>query len=224
MEESPIVSVSAVAHFHALPDTPYAMWVREELTDYLHLPKDGTRVEVVGGEIVVSPGPAVDHNLIIEEIHERFVAARLMNTDFPWRCMQSTDLDLLHIKDGYIPDLVVLDAATLTTASKAKAPDLLAEQVSLVVEVTSPSNATNDRQPTLTHSASTKWNGYARVGIPYYLLVDRDPRRAQAILYSLPDQGAGTYDHLRSWEFGETIRLPKPFDIEIPTGEWDAWA
>jgi Uma2 family endonuclease len=223
-EESPTVSVSAVAHFHALPDTPYAMWVREELADYLHLPKDGTRVEVIGGEIVVSPGPTVDHNMIIEEIHESFMTARLTRSGFRWRCIQGTDLDLTAIKDGYVPDLIVAEAATLAAASKSKAADLLPDQVELVVEVTSSSNATNDRQPTLRNSASTKWNGYAQVGIPYYLLVDRDPRRAQAILYSLPDQSAGTYDHLRSWEFGETIRLPDPFDIEIPTMDWDPWA
>jgi hypothetical protein len=115
-------------------------------------------------------------------------------------------------------------AGVLAAASKAKAPDLLAEQVSLVVEVTSPSNATNDRQPTLTHSAVTKWNGYAQAGVPFYLLVDRDPRRAQTILYSLPDRIAGTYDHLRSWEFSETITLPDPFSIEIPTDDWEPWS
>jgi len=32
------------------------MWMRDELAGYLHLPKDGTRVEVIGGEIVV-PSP-----------------------------------------------------------------------------------------------------------------------------------------------------------------------
>ena len=222
-EESPTVSVTATAHFHALPDTPYAMWVREELADYLHLPEDGTRVEVIGGEIVVSPGPAVAHNMIVTQIHESFMTVRLAQPGFPWRCMQATDLDLSAIKDGYIPDLIVSEAATLAAASKSEAPDLLPDQVELVVEVTSPSNATNDRQPTLRSSATTKWNGYAQAGIPYYLLIDRDPRRAQAILYSLPDENAGTYDHLRSWEFGETIRLPAPFEVEIPTNDWDSW-
>src|SRR5918999_2362962 len=135
-EESPTVSVSAVAHFHSLPDTPYAMWVREELADSLPLPQDGTRVEVIGGEIVVSPGPAVDHNMIVTEIHESFMAARLAKPGFPWRCMQATDLDLSAIEDGYIPDLIVSEAATLAAASKSKAADLLADQVELVVEVT----------------------------------------------------------------------------------------
>jgi hypothetical protein len=32
------MSVAAVAHF-MLPDSPYAMWVRDELAGYLHLPK-----------------------------------------------------------------------------------------------------------------------------------------------------------------------------------------
>lgn len=62
-----LMSVAAVAHF-MLPDSPYAMWVRDELASYLHLPKDGTRVEVIGGEIVVSPGPSVDHNGMVRDI------------------------------------------------------------------------------------------------------------------------------------------------------------
>lgn len=220
-EESPIVSVAAVAHF-TLPDTPYAMWVREELADFLHLPNDGTRVEVVGGEIVVSPGPSVDHNVIVEDVHEAFTAARLTRNGYPWRCMQATDLDLVELEDGYIPDLAVVDAKMLAAASKAKAADLVPDEVGLVVEVTSPSNASSDRQPTLRRSESTKWNGYAQVGIPYYLLIDRDPRRAQVILYSQPDRDSAAYEHLRTWEFGETVRLPEPFDVEIPTNEWES--
>jgi hypothetical protein len=39
-----------------VPDSPYAMWLRGELDDYLHVP-DSSKVEVIGGRIVVTPAP-----------------------------------------------------------------------------------------------------------------------------------------------------------------------
>lgn len=223
-EESHQVSVTAVAHIHTLPDTPYNLWVCGELDRHLHLPDDGTRVEVIGGEIVVSPGPTVGHNGIVQDIADSMVETRITDPAFPWRCVQTTDLNLSGIRDGYVPDLIVADVKILMEARRAEAPHLFAHQVGLVVEVTSRWNAADDRQPTLRRSSATKWNGYAQVGIPYYLLIDRDPGRAQAILYSSPDQSSGGYAHIHSWEFGEVIRLPEPFGFEISTDDWEPWS
>jgi hypothetical protein len=50
-------NVSAVVRYYTLPDTPYNLWLRDELAEQLHLPGDGTRVEVVGGEMMVWPAP-----------------------------------------------------------------------------------------------------------------------------------------------------------------------
>ena len=93
----------------------------------------------------------------------------------------------------------------------------------MVLEVTSRSNAADDRQPALRRSTGTKWNGYAQVGLPYYLLVDRAPRSAQTVLYSDPDPASGAYLHFESWKFGETVRLPEPFGFEIVTDAWRPW-
>ena len=218
------MSVSAVAHHNLmLPDSAYSLWLRGELADNLHLPNDGTRVEIIGGEIVVSPGPNYAHNGIIQDVERSFFAAEIAESSFPWRCIHTMDLNLGDIQDGYIPDLIVLNSDIARAARKAQAPHVLPEQADLVIEVTSRSNASDDRQPTARRSTATKWNGYAQVGIPHYLLIDRDPRRAQAILYSVPDRSSGGYMHLRSWEFGEAIRLPEPFDVVILTDEWEPW-
>jgi Uma2 family endonuclease len=217
------VSVTAPARFHALPDTAYNLWVRGELADYLHLPNDGTRVEVIGGEIVVSPAPTTGHNKIVRLIERSLLAAELTDPAFEWRGVQTTDLNLIDIQDGYIPDLMLVNEKVLTEAEDADAPHLVATQVELVVEVTSPSNAANDRQPPFGRSSITKWNGYAEVGIPYYLLVDRAPRTAQIKLYSDPDRSSGAYMHEALWDFGQVIKLPDPFGIEIPTAEWKPW-
>lgn len=61
------------------------------------------------------------------------------------------------------------------------------------------------------------------MGIPYYLLIDQDPRAAQSTLFANPDQSAGEYKHQTSWEFGQTIRLPHPLDLEIRTTDWEPW-
>jgi Uma2 family endonuclease len=223
-EESPDVSVAAVAHHHyKLPDTPYNLWVRDELADHLHLPADGARVEVIGGEIVVSPMPSIGHNGIVRAISDKLVEARLADPAFQWNYAHSTDLNLADIRDGYVPDLMVMNAKVLAEAVEADAPHLFPSQVELVVEVTSPSNAANDRQPTFRRSSITKWNGYAEVGVPYYLLVDRAPRTAQIKLYVDPDRKSGAYKHAVTWEFGQVIKLPEPIGIEIPTADWKPW-
>jgi Uma2 family endonuclease len=218
-------NVTAVARFHTLPDMPYAMWVRDELAAHLHLPNDGTRLEVIGGEIVVSPGPTFDHNVIVQDIQDVLVAARLADPAFPWRSIQNTDLNLVEVGDGYVPDLIVLDEETFTEARNAQARHLFSSDTALVVEVTSPSNAGNDRMPDRRwRRAATKWSGYAKAGIQRYLLVDRAPNVAVSTLFTDPDRQTGTFRSAETWKFGETVRLPDPLGFEIATDEWAPWA
>lgn len=217
------MSVAAVAHHPVLlPDTPYALWVDGSLPEHLRIPADGFRVEIVNGQIVVSPAQAVDHNGIVADIQGCMTTAAISGPSFPWRCIHSTDLNLVQIQDGYVPDLIVLAADVLEQARRERRPFLLPEQIELAVEVTSPSNANYDRAPAL-RRPDTKWTGYARVRIPYYLLVDRAPKAAHAVLYSDPDHGSGTYLNSVTWEFGETIKLPEPFGFEIDTAGWLPW-
>lgn len=224
MEESPKVSILATVHHHReLPDTPYNLWMRDELADVLDLPHDGTRVEIIGGEIVVSPGPDMAHNFIVQDIADAFAAARVRDASCPWRCVATQDLNLSEVHDGYIPDLCVLDEKTAIRGRRAQLRKALPEHLELALEVTSPSTAPEDRRPGLRRTNPSKWNGYARVGIPYYLLVDRDPKEARTILFSTPDTTSGNYLDAVSWAFGETIELPKPFGVEISTAEWEPW-
>jgi Uma2 family endonuclease len=207
-----------------LPDIPYALWVRGELDDHLHLPDRFFRVEVIGGEIVVSPAPALEHGGIAHDIAEKVVEARLGGLGVPWKSIQGTGMDLVSIRDAYIPDLMILDAEILREARQAGVRYLVPDQIELVIEVTSPSNANDDRKPAVLRTEPTKWNGYARAEIPYYLLVDRDPKVARTTLFSIPDEGTGAYLHEDSWAFGETIVLPDPIGLEIPTAEWTSWS
>ncbi|MGI5167715.1 Uma2 family endonuclease [Spirillospora sp. CA-253888] len=209
----------------ALPDTPYNMWANGELDDFVHAP-EGSKVEVIGGRIVVSPAPVVRHNTIIYAVSDALTFARAGNPGFPWRPIQTSRVGFTGIGDGYVPDLIVLDAAMLVEAEDADVQGFVPDQIEMAVEVTSPGNAGDDRRPSAHRGQEqrpTKWTGYARAEIPYYLLVDRDPKVASTTLYSIPDQATGAYLHKETWAFGETVLLPEPFGIEIDTSRWKPW-
>lgn len=202
----------------------YELWVDGELLNELGIRNDGrVRVEIIGGEIVVSPGPTYDHARIVGDLHREFNRAQFVDENFRWRPVQNTDFNLERIAEGYIPDLVVVDAEVDESANEAKAKYLLPDQLALAVEVTSRWNANEDREPGRKRDRRSKWNGYAFVGVPFYLLVDRDPRRLNAALYSVPDVNEGVYLEKQQWQFGEDIELPEPFDVRIPTSGWSAW-
>ncbi|WP_171064584.1 Uma2 family endonuclease [Actinomadura soli] len=205
-----------------LPDTPYNLWVRGELDDYVDAP-EGSRVEIIGGKVVVSPPPGLPHNAIAGDINYHLVRAHVLGTGYPWKTDQGTGMSLVGIGDGYVPDLMVIDEEVYLAARRAGVRTVVPDQVELVVEVTSSSNAKHDQQPTGRGRRNNKWNGYAGAEIPYYLLVDRSPKVARSILYSIPDQTLGAYLHQESWTFGEPIHLPDPFDIDIDTTEWRSW-
>lgn len=222
-EESRPVTTTAVAHYyHDLPDDPYKLWLHGELAEAMGVPNDGSRVEIINGEIVVSPGPRVGHNVIVQDISDAFAVRRATDRDFPWRCLQGTDVKVKLEREAYIPDLVCIEEKFLNEPRLADARALAPDHIGLVLEVTSKENAEQDRRPIL-REAATKWTGYAKVGVPYYLLVDRAPRAAQTVLFSRPDQAVGEYEHLNAWEFGETIHLPDPFGIDIDTAKWEPW-
>lgn len=199
------------------------MWADGELHDYLHIPDDGTRVEIIDGEIVVSPAPRLMHDVICTEIAEIIGRARFSDPSYRWRSVVGNGLNFVAEENGYIPDATILDAEVLQEALKLSQMHLITDQAELVVEVTSPSNAQQDRPSTGKKAGEGKWCGYARAEIPYYLLIDLDPAVSRITLYSIPDQTSGAYLHEESWGLGETITLPDPIGIEIPTDNWKPW-
>jgi Uma2 family endonuclease len=197
------------------------MWTRGELDDHLHLPDDGTRVEVIGGEIVVSPAPLFSHAMILTRIHSAVDRAGV-GPETPWTPVQVFNLDLTEIGDGYQPDLAIMRTEVAAWCEAEEQLFIYPHQLELVVEVTSKSNAHNDRQPIVGRRA-TKWTGYARCGVPYYLLIDRDPRQSGITLFSEPNRAEGRYQAQESWKFGDPVVLPEPFGIEIDTSLWRPW-
>ncbi|MFF7634404.1 Uma2 family endonuclease [Kitasatospora sp. NPDC008050] len=214
------MSEAAIAHF-PLPDFPYVMWLRGELADWLRVPKN-VPVEVIAGDVVVSPGRTLAHAVIVGDFQQEICGRGIADSRFPWRAIQLLGLDLAGIGDGYIPDLLVLHQQIEAEGWAGAFEFPRADQVELVMEVTARASAHDDREP-VQGCRATKWNGYARCGVPHYLLIDRDPKRPGITLYGNPDRFAGRYEELRSWKFGEPVRLPEPFDVELRTELWRPW-
>lgn len=221
-EGAPKVITAVLSSQIDLPDTPHALFVRGELADAVSAP-EGARVEVIGGEIVVSPAPALDHGGIVEDVSEAFVLARQEDVEHEWRCQRGVNLNLTSSGEDFdfIPDLVVGESATIKAARQAQVICLASDEVELVLEVTSRGNARRDRPPL--DGRATKWTAYARAEIPYYLLIDRDPKVARAVLYTIPHAATGAYLDEQEWAFGEAVVLPDPFGLKIPTDEWRTW-
>ncbi|NJQ00626.1 Uma2 family endonuclease [Streptomyces zingiberis] len=161
---------------------------------------EGCRVEIVEGTITVSPPPANSHNV---------TAALLQRMLYPvlpenWEIFQTQGLSVPERSGLYIPDLAVIPIASL----KRPGHTVPAEEAELVVEITSRDNANHDRV--------SKVHGYARAGVPLYLLLDPwHSGRPTATLYGRPE--SATYRVLDSVVYGRPLRLPEPFDLTVDT-------
>ena len=165
---------------------------------------EGFRAELIDGEIVVTPPPLGDHERCIGQILRQVV--RYSATELECSCNKGLRVPGVdgHPDNRVIPDITFVSIeADPFQGAEAWMP---AENdgIVMVVEVTS-SRPQRDREAERT--------GYARAGIPFYLLVDRDEETVT--LFSGPDGAA--YRHTDQVPFGKALPLPEPFEIELDT-------
>ncbi|MGI8968777.1 MAG: Uma2 family endonuclease [Chloroflexota bacterium] len=126
--------------------------------DYLRMPEDGHRYEIIDGELFVSPSPSIRHQ----------VAA--MNL-----CLALTQ----YVRANSLGRVFIAPCAVRLTPDEPVEPDLffiswerehiIGEQAvngppDLIVEILSPSGVGRDR--------FTKFNRYAQVGVAEYWIID----------------------------------------------------
>lgn len=162
---------------------------------------EGCKVEIIEGIVTVAPPPSNAHNDIADSVQRRLY--QVIPED--WGIYQTLGT-AVPSRDGlYIPDISVAPKAVLRAEEGNYIPAAAAE---LVVEITSKSNASNDR--------IKKTTGYAQAGVPLYLLIDSwAPGGPTVTLYGEP-QG-DIYRVLRAGKFGDAITLPEPFGLTIGT-------
>ena len=138
-------------------------WTYEE---YRALPEDGTRYEVIEGELLMTPAPTTDHQGVsanLQFILESYIRAN------HWGKLFAAPVEVyLGDEDFVQPDLVCVAQANrhiITKKNITGVPDL-------VVEILSPSTARNDR--------ILKMNAYARHQVPHYWIVDPEAKTLEA--------------------------------------------
>lgn len=165
---------------------------------------EGCKVEIIEGIVTVAPPPSNAHNDIADLVQRELyqVISR------QWGIYQTLGT-AVPSRDGlYIPDLAVAPKAVLRAEEGNYIPAAAAE---LVVEITSKSNASNDR--------IKKAAGYAQAGVPLYLLIDHwAPGGPTITLYGEPH--GDVYRVLRAGKFGDQVELPEPFGLSLDTSEF----
>ncbi len=134
---------------------------------YAALPDDGKRYEIVNGVLLMAPSPTGPHQDSVGEVFFH-LRSHLKLTGLGLVRLAPFDVELTP-KDVFQPDVFVVLNAHLGRVLKKKvvgAPDL-------VVEVSSPGTAAFDRL--------TKYDTYARAGVPEYWIINTDRRTVEVL-------------------------------------------
>jgi Uma2 family endonuclease len=128
--------------------------------DYLLLPDDGLRHEIIEGEHHVTPSPATRHQRILLRLSH--LLQTYLDTHPVGEIFVAPFDVLLSESNVFVPDLIYLSSARshlLTEKNLQGAPDL-------AVEILSPATRRRDRQ--------LKRDVYQRTGVEEYWIIDPD--------------------------------------------------
>ncbi|MFE1292021.1 Uma2 family endonuclease [Streptomyces sp. NPDC058751] len=159
----------------------------------------GYRVEIIGGQILVSPPPDGAHASALTDLMLPFLAAGLHGAES--QVLQGIGLWLPSGAEDYaVPDLALVDADFREHLVENNCYDPVCFR--LVLEVTS-SNYQSDLR--------TKVSAYAGADVPVYVIVDRKHRR----LHVLTDPAGGGYGNHRVHAPGELVALPDTIGAKV---------
>jgi Uma2 family endonuclease len=166
--------------------------------DYLQLPEDGRRYEIIKGVLYVSPLPSRRHQKAVVKL-TRFLDAFVSENSLGAVFVAPFDVQLFEDNEDFTvqPDLVVVlneHAERITEQSIIGAPDL-------VIEVASPSTASYDRQQ--------KQESYRTAGVQEYWIVN--PYGETVELFLLIDG-----DYVSQGVFRGARRLPSQVLSGLP--------
>ena len=163
-------------------------------------PPEGVRIELIDGELAVSPTGSVWHSAAIDKLMDQLFDLKRRHG---WIFHTYLTVHIPATRERLIPDLMV--------AAKDAPPfgesELLASGALLVAEVVSPWSRRRDREQ--------KPRAYAQGGVPLYLLIDGLDNPPAVTLFSEPV--ADGYGKRQAAAVGKPLRLPEPFGIALDT-------
>jgi Uma2 family endonuclease len=172
--------------------------------DYVTLPDDGRRYEILDGELAVSPSPTSAHQLVSHNLELALsIWVRTRSLGRIWHA----PLDLILAPTVVLqPDIFFISNARSSIVTKRGvegAPDL-------VIEILSDSTAARDR--------GVKMHIYARHGVPRYWIIDVDATSIEA--FALRD---GVYQSVAMFRHSDVAHFDVPEEFELCLGEiWPA--
>lgn len=160
--------------------------------DYLRLPDDNHRYEIISGVLYMASAPSFHHQYVVSELFgelRNFVKSNLLGI------VLTAPLDVrLPNQSGIIqPDILFIRAENIPAENFQAflgVPDL-------VVEVLSPS--------TRRYDTATKLNAYEQAGVREYWLID--PIAHHAVVYALPENGR---EYINAGEYTAEHTLTSP--------------
>jgi Uma2 family endonuclease len=154
--------------------------------DYIALPDDGKRYEIIEGEVSMTPAPSPRH----QEIQVRLSAALFFFVDkHSLGRVLSSPIDLvLSMVDVVQPDVLFVARDRLHIIAKKN----LVGIPNLIVEILSPSSTTRDQKE--------KLNLYQRYGLPEYWIVDPDSQTVDVYL-----SAANRLEKVETLKIGEQL-------------------
>lgn len=188
----------------AVPRADWAASAEAELADLertwetLDIP--GHRVELIDGQIVVSPSASRWHSSAIDRLIDSLFYVKRRNK---WEFHTNLTVHIAATRERLIPDLMIAPKDAPGFGDN----ELLGHGVLLVAEVVSPHSKGWDRV--------AKPRAYAQGLVPLYLLIDQLADPATVTLFS--DPGENGYRSCRAATAGQPLRLPQPLGITLDT-------
>ncbi|MGC9541974.1 Uma2 family endonuclease [Streptomyces sp. UG1] len=165
---------------------------------------EGWRVELIEAEITcVTPPGDGQHAEIVSEVNHQIVRKDPGDFLFTYTGI-GLNIPCASGTGHVLPDLTIAPKGSFHDQEEWHDPSA----VLLVAEVTSNSTAARDREK--------KMHGYARAGIPVYLLIDRE--ESEVVVYSEPS--GDEYTQNPKYKLGLTVPLPAPLGFELDTAEF----
>ena len=170
--------------------------------DYLLMPEDGKRHELIGGEHFVTPAPTMKHQIVVGNLH-RLLATFVYDRRLGRALLSPLDV-VFSDEDVVQPDLLYVasdHAGVLGEKAAHGAPDL-------AVEVLSPSTRRKD--------LVLKRRLYERTGVAEYWIVD--PKRETVQVFRATPGGLRRAADL-SAAAGDSLESPLFAGLSIPLSQ-----
>jgi Uma2 family endonuclease len=167
-------------------------WTEDE---YLALPEDNRRIELLDGGLLVNPSPSGPHQRLSSHLWLALSKAAPAGLEV---------IAAINVRVAPERILILIPDLAIVTNPGVDLTVWPADEVAMVVEIMSPGSVATDR--------AVKPELYARAGIAHYLRVELGRRGPKGLLYRL--EHGRPVQTARS-EPGKQLRLAQPFPVAL---------